>query len=89
MSNKNATLVPLVETTAVQDTFATELSSVERLGLNFRFVLSAMGHCYPDGARERVIVAKIVMPADAVRAAIELASEAMEPAVPVVPLRIV
>lgn len=79
MTNKTATL-PLVETVAIQDTFATELSSVEKLGPNLRFVLSAIGHCYPDGPHERVIVAKIVMPASCVYDAIKLAEEALEPA---------
>ncbi len=63
--------VPIVEASHVLDTFATELSEVERLGSCVRFTLTAMTHS-PGGENERVVVLKVILPFDAVPAAIRL-----------------
>lgn len=63
--------VAIVEASHILDTFATELSGVERLGSCVRFTLTSIQHS-PGGEYERVVVAKIVIPLDAVPAAIRL-----------------
>lgn len=62
---------PIVEASHVLDTFATELSGVERLGCCVRFIVTAYQR-NPSGENERIVVAKIILPFDAVPAAIRL-----------------
>jgi hypothetical protein len=49
----------IVDPVGVPDTFATELSRMERVGKAWRFVLTV------DQGGEKVVVAKIVMPLEA------------------------
>ena len=56
---------PIVEASHVLDTFATELAHVEKIGSCVRFTLTTEHHIPGDGL-ERVVVAKIVLPIDAV-----------------------
>lgn len=61
--------VPIVEASHILDIFATELSHVEKIGSCVRFTLTTE-HRSPDGEIERIVVAKIVLPLDAVPPAI-------------------
>lgn len=61
--------VPIVEIRHVLDIFATELAQVEKIGSCVRFTLTTE-HRDPDGELERIVVAKVVLPADAVPPAI-------------------
>lgn len=59
----------LVEASHVLDIFATELSRIERIGSCVRFTLTSY-QSNPNVGSERVVVCKLVMPMDAVPAAI-------------------
>lgn len=66
MSTKKGGNVPLVEPHSLQDIFASGLAEIEILGTtNARFILFSE-HTPAHGAPERVVVATIVMPVEAI-----------------------
>src|SRR5688572_21007762 len=66
---KNATHLisqhPLIEAVAVSDTFCTELAYVERVGPCLRLVFAVEQSIIDSNSAERIVMAKIVLPADA------------------------
>lgn len=68
--------VPLVESIAVPDTFASGLARAEIHGNIVHFILYSQ-HTDADGRLERAVCARILMPKEAVPAAIRIAISAV------------
>lgn len=71
-SFKQSPAVPLIEPCPVPDTFTSGLARAEVHGNIIHFILYAE-HSDAEGKPERVIVARILMPKEAVPAAIRMA----------------
>jgi hypothetical protein len=59
--------IPLSEPFCTQDLFATELGSVEVIGPCVRLTFVVRQNATFGGGKERLVVAKLVLPAEAVR----------------------
>jgi hypothetical protein len=66
---------PLVEPSPIQDVFVTELAAIMRLGPNLRLTFSVPEIDIHDGRPERVVMVKLVIPAEAVPAMLATLSE--------------
>lgn len=66
------------ESAVISDTFATEVVSVQRMGANVRIVFAAQQVVFDGtgGVRERVVVAKLILPADAIPLSLARIAEA-------------
>lgn len=75
-------LLDLIEVVPAPEIFCTELSCVEPIGKNVRFILSTMGAitgCGPTMSRQ--VAAKIILPYDAVWPGIDLTTRTLGRAV--------
>ena len=66
---KNATHLisqhPLLEPVSISDTFCTELAYVERIGPCLRLVFAVEQSIVDSNSAERLVMAKVVLPAEA------------------------
>lgn len=76
MSNQDGGQVPLMEPVPIQDTFVSRLVRVEVHGSVVHFILGT-DHTDACGNAECVISARIVMPKEAVPAAVRMALQAV------------
>jgi hypothetical protein len=71
----------VMEPGVTPDTFATELVACHRLGGNLRLTFAVQQRMFdgtPDGTPERVVVAKLVLPADAVQESLLTIARALD-----------